>query len=222
MPSKLKQNYSILKSVAIALLVFIPMHKVSAAENQIALQLSNTRTVMQQLDQIAGLCIDSEQPASSSQNTSQNMPCEEFREALNGEALETYIDNCRTIKTWRDQFVSSQSDNAAPVVDTDESLELMIAAEFLCGEDALLKRTEFIALAYQQLNNTNRPGLPLVGGTSRQLREFRQDLLISRERERLMDTFQQQQLRQQQETQRQIDRQELEFIRQQNIPQNRR
>ena len=194
------------------------MHQVSAAENQIALQLSNTRTVMQQLDQFAGLCIDSEQPASTSQNT----PCQEFREALNGEFLETYIDNCRAIKNWRDQFVISQSDNGAPTVDANESLELMIEAEFLCGEDALLKRTEFIALAYQQLNNTNRPGLPLAGGTSQQLREFRQDLLISRERERLMNTFQQQQLRQQQETQRQIDRQELEFIRQQNNPLNRR
>jgi len=222
MPTEFKQNYSILKSVVIGLFIFIPMHQVSAAENQIALQLSNTRTVMQQLDQFAGLCIDSEQLASTSQNTSQNTPCQEFRAALNGEFLETYIDNCRAIKNWRDQFVSSQSDNAAPAVDANESLELMIEAEFLCGEDALLKRTEFIALAYQQLNNTNRPGLPLAGGTSQQLREFRQDLLISRERERLMNTFQQQQLRQQQETQRQIDRQELEFIRQQNTPQNRR
>jgi len=208
-------NNSAINSALALLLVFSPLHEISAAENQIALQLSDNRTIMQQLDQIAEACVASEQ-----QSSADDTRCREFREALNGELLESYINNCQAIKTWRDQFVSSQAGASLPPVDASESLALMIDAEFLCGERALLNRTGFIELAYQQLNITNSLGVPRAGLTSKELGEFRQELLISRERERLMNSFQQQQLRQRQETQRQIDQQELELIRQQNTPLN--
>jgi hypothetical protein len=213
---QIKLNNLAVNSVMASLLIFSSLHQISAAENQVALQLTAARTVMQQLDQFAGACVDTEQ-----QSSAQDAPCREFLEALNGEVLKSYIDNCRSTKAWRDEFVSSQSNTSAPPIDANESLELMIEVEYLCGEDALLKRTEFIALAYQQLNNTNRLEFPQAGDTTRELQEFRQDLLISRERNRLMNSFQQQQLKRQQETQRQIDRQELEFIRQQTDPLNR-
>ena len=173
---------------------------------------------MEQLDQFAVACVNSVQQSPPLQTE----PCLAFNEALNGELLTTYIYACREVKSWRDQYVSSQINSPEPDPDANETLELMIEIEFLCGEDALLKRTEFIAIAYQQLSNPSSIGLAIPNGVNQDIKEFRQDLLITRERARLTNSFQQLQLRQRQETQRQIDRQELELIRQQNVPVNRR
>jgi hypothetical protein len=211
-------NNTILKQLITAVLLIAPLQLISAADDPVTTQLSSTRIVMQQLDQLASVCLANEPEITNSQELS----CQAFQESLNGELLETYLSNCQAIKSWREQFVSDQSNNSAPVEDASESLELMIEAEFLCGDNALLKRTEYVELAYRKLNNSSASGFNLANRSSRELREFQQDLLISRERERLRNTFQQQQLRQRQETQNQINRQELEYIRQQNDQLNRR
>ena len=182
------------------------------AEAAIEEQLASTRAVVQELDRMAGNCLN------SSEALSVNSACQDFNEALNGDMLASYIENCQQAKAWREEFVSNQSQSDKQVVDTGESLEKMVAIEYLCGEDALLKRTEFVALAYQRINNPGAAALSANENNNRQYRELRQELLLSRERNQLLQTFQQQQQRQRSETQRQFDQRELELIRQQNNP----
>ena len=192
-------------------------HWAVAAEDSIQAQLDAARSIMQQLDELAAACVNPNQQATATPET----PCLNFSNALNGEMLASYISHCRSIKTWRDEFVSSQSANQTNT-DTDTSLSLMIDSEFLCGDDALTKRTDYIGIAYQQINGTNRSDPANVAATNTELQALRQQMLISRERQRLMNSFQQQQQRQRLETQRQFDRQELELIRQQTVPLNQR
>lgn len=184
-----------------------------AAENPIDAALASSRQAMQQLDQSAGECLASLQQSSVAESES----CVLFNQRLNGELLENYINGCREARSWRDEFVSRQIDSPEPSSNSEETLQLMVEVEFLCGEEALLNRTEFVATAYQTLTINRIPS----SRSQQDLSSLRQELMIDRERDRLMDSFQQLQLRQRQETQRQIDRQELELIRQQTDAINR-
>jgi hypothetical protein len=192
-----------------------------AAEDTIQIRLDAARSIMQQLDELAEQCVAPDEQSSDIDNSSSQTPCLSFSQALNGEMLIDYIDHCAGIKIWRDQFIDSQTNNSASN-DTKALLELMIDTELLCGEDAMIKRTEFVGQAYQMINNANRSNLAVISTNDRELRALRQQMMISQERNRLMNSFQQQQQRQQFETQRQLDRQELELIRQQIVPPTQR
>ncbi|MBL4819399.1 MAG: hypothetical protein JKY98_00200 [Gammaproteobacteria bacterium] len=185
----------------------------NAAELSLHDHLELARDALATLDSLADACLKTDPVTLES-------PCARFSEALNGEILNQYLTNCRAAKTWREQFVASQVENPLlnVPIDADENLSSMINIEFLCGEDALLKRAGSVAIAYGQTLQSSGLSSSSVGSLNRQLNEMRQHELITRERNRLFENMQQQQLQQKQETQRQFQNLELEIIRQENSP----
>lgn len=197
--------------VLLSLLGAVSIGSFAADSDTLNTQLDNARTAMAEMDLLAQACIESRQLTDSQTADS----CLVFNQALDGELLTSYLQNCRDARAWREDYISSPETGSLDQLETDTALQLMVDIERLCGEGALLKRTRYVAPAYQQTTS-------IPSGIAGDLEALRQESLTSVERSQLRQSLQQQQQRQQQEIQRQFDRLELELIRQQNQPGNPR
>ncbi len=139
--------------------------------------------------------------------------CDDFIEAVDGEVLASYINQCRLLKNWRDDYVelTVATDLRSDGEENTEMLRRLVAIEYTCGENTLQARTEFVVAAFNRTRNN-------TGGSAsveRQLSQGRFNALDDAERRRLRDAVQNQQRRSLRENERQFDALENELIRQQ-------
>ena len=121
---------------------------------------------------------------------------------------------CTALRTWRESLVNGES---TPVTEQDapNTLNLMLRTEYLCGEDALLKRTTHVLAAYRQGSSAAGAGSGGSPVLRHELSTLQQQSLLDQERRRLQQALQAQTSRQQDQTGQQLQQLELELIRNQ-------
>jgi hypothetical protein len=140
--------------------------------------------------------------------------CDEFMRAIDGEFLAAYLEDCSALKAWRDTFIE-QSEAVATAQETAEALELMIAIEASCGENALQKRTTYVVDAFNTLAKGALLNRSVTQTFAVRLSELEQQTRIDRERRALKDAIDSQREQRERATQNQIRNIENELIRQQ-------
>ncbi len=144
--------------------------------------------------------------------------CDDFMAAIDGELLAGYIEQCRELKGWRDDYVEQTvASSATGDANDDEMLRRLVAVQYYCEEDTVLERTEFVALAFNRLRGSGSSTLTGTDAASinRQLSQSRFNELDQNERQRLLDSMQNQQRRSALESERQFNDLENELLRQQ-------
>lgn len=176
-------------------------------EQQLADNLQQARDALLQLDELAGICLDT--PAGLE-------ACSEFRGAVDGALLATYLESCSVAKTWRDEFVTGQAQGAEPPSSSSESLlTFLVDIEYLCGANALARATENVLPAYRLTRSARAANSSLARSLQYQLDSDRQNTLIEQQRHNLSRGIVSPNTRARREIQRQFDQLEIELIRQQ-------
>jgi len=204
-----------------------------AAENiSLQQQIDTVSQLLVQLDALAESCLNSTQnqadPLAASEPAipaieEASSPCGQFLEAIDGATVNSYLQHCNTLKSWRDNYVSTTGGANIAQEHSADTLRLMVGVEYNCGESALLKRTNFVAKAFEAANqrNTLLQSLSSANAASRyRLGEFALQNRLDDNRRSMLRAVQQEYQRQLQQTRDQFNRLENELIRQQiNRPQ---
>lgn len=143
--------------------------------------------------------------------------CVDFIDAVDGELMASYLERCRLLKNWRDEYVdrSIAADLNADAAENEEMLRRLISIEYSCGENALRNRTQFVISAFDRVRGTAAGGGATGTSLDRQLLEGRFKAIEDGERRRLQDALQNQQRRSLRESERQFNDLENELLRQQ-------
>jgi hypothetical protein len=184
----------------------------TAQEINFQQSIDSTSEALIALDIMASDCLSA---LDSSDNTATS--CDEFMAAIDGELMASYLEQCRILKNWRDEYVDQTvaADLDADNENNEEMLRRLVSIEFTCGENTLRSRTQFVLSAFNRLNNAATNNGISSPGTRRQLSESRFNAIENAERQRLQDALQNQQQRSLQENERQFNALENELIRQQ-------
>ena len=232
---------SLVLGLGIALLIGA---KATAQDATLQSHIDGAVGVLQQLDTLASACLTGLQqtPATA---TNPNPNCAQFIAAIDGELLAQYIAHCEVLAAWRASYVTTafettqnataagqtpseiarapseiartQSEIARTPSDIENPLQLLVGAEYACGENALQARTGFVTAAFAQLQQNATAIQQEHAGLTRRLNESQFDATLSAERRLLQNSVQQQQLQRQRESERQLQQLENEIIRQQRI-----
>ena len=145
--------------------------------------------------------------------------CEDFMAAIDGELMAGYLEHCRELKAWRDDYVDQTvtSDIDSDSAGIEEMLRRLVAIEYSCGENTVTERTQFVAVAFNRLRSNSASTISGADAAAieKQLSENRFDALDQSERQRLLDAMQNQQRRSALESERQFNDLENELLRQQ-------
>ena len=179
---------------------------VSAQNQDINTHISAIKAIFQQLDSAAETCV-------SSSNANTPLDCQAFITAMDGDSLADYLQHCSVLNGWRDQVVAQNAGSAAAIENSEETLQGMIDVEFTCGDTALLKRTSFVAAAFEI---TQSPHYLSSQSAISLLNQQRSQSDYNQLRNSTLNNIENGQQRLRLEIQQQWNRIELENIRQQN------
>ena len=180
----------------------------SALAQEITLEerIGAAESILQSVDEQARVCIEQlAEPA----NAVQPDECASFLASIDGDVLAGYLEHCAELKRWRDTYV----DNPPPAgPDTERDRQRLVGIERVCGENALRRRTEFVVVAFEELNEHSARR---TGGISlqRRISEFEYNSTLGGWRNELDVTNSNRRIRN--ETSQQFDQLEEELIRQQ-------
>lgn len=139
------------------------MGTASAQEVSIEERIGTAESVLQSVDEQARVCIER---LAESANGIQPEECAGFLASVDGDVLAGYLEHCAELKQWRDNYV----DNPPPAgPDSERDRWRLLGVERVCGEDALRRRTEFVVVAFEKLNER---AARRAGGLSLQRRIF--------------------------------------------------
>lgn len=180
----------------------------AAQQNDLQFSVEEASSALQTLDDKASACLSAREKINDDQAS-----CNDFLAAVDGELMANYLRHCTDLKSWRDDFVTQTTAANVTLENSEEMLQLLVAVEFNCGQNALQRRTQSVASAFALLQGST--SAQFDGELRRRLAEMEFDATDSRERQALQNSVQQQQARTQFEVQRQTDALENEIIRQQ-------
>ena len=179
----------------------------TAQEQDLTSHIEAIKTIFQQLDSAAQTCVES----SAEQNTSTQPDCAAFATQLEGNILTSYLEHCTVLRNWREELVAQNGDTQSDLDSDDNTLQAMIDVEFTCGEAALLKRTSYVASAYNLTQPSSRNDQ-----SSLQLRQLQNERSNNQLRNSSLHDIENSQQRLSREIQQQWNRIELDNLRQQN------
>ena len=174
---------------------------------------SATQTLVD-LDALARSCLESTEKDSGA-DTESGSSCVSFLAAIDGQVLAGYLDHCQNLKAWRDDYVTQTHGTGISLEQDPTVLQTLVGIEYACGENALQKRTVFVAEVFALVRNSSRTNHPGNNNALRRIAEFEFNATADNERRLLLQSLQQQHSRRLQETQNQFDKLETELIRQQ-------
>lgn len=169
---------------------------------------------LQQLDIQANSCLTSLQQGSDT-----TTDCAQFLAAIDGELLARYLEHCAALTAWREQFVSSAFASNQSAADAESNLRILVGTDYVCADNALQQRTEFVTAAFALLQQSRLSTSQENAGLNRRLNELQFDATLSAERRLLQDAVQQQQLQRERAVERQNLELQNELMRQQRSPQ---
>lgn len=118
----------------------------SAQEVGLEERIEAAEAVLLGLDEQARVCLER---LEESDGAARPEECAAFLTAIDGETLGGYLEHCAELRQWRYSYV----DNPPPAgPDSERDRLRLIAVERVCGENALRRRTEFVAAAFDELN----------------------------------------------------------------------
>lgn len=169
-------------------------------------RIEKASSALRELDEKARTCLDSV----DKQDDANRSHCDDFMQALDGELVGDYIIHCDVLKTWRDDFIEGRATTSTNI---EKNLQLMAGTEFACGEDALQKRTQYVAKTFELLQDT---GSVRQSGASvnHRISELQIQQLQNAERLLLRNSILQQNRRLQLEADQRQDNLEKELLRQ--------
>tara|TARA_B110000858_G_scaffold194218_1_gene248190 strand:+ start:41350 stop:42015 length:666 start_codon:yes stop_codon:yes gene_type:complete len=183
----------------------------SAQESDFQKSIDSSSEALIYLDVLANDCL-------TTLDSMENSPtaCDDFMKAIDGKLMANYLEQCRTLKDWRDEYVEQTvaADLDSDTENNEEMLRRLVAIEFTCGESTLRSRTQFVFTAFNRLRSSANTGNS-TSTISRQLSESRFNALENSERQRLQNALQNQQNRSLRESEQQFNNLENELIRQQ-------
>lgn len=118
----------------------------AAQEMTVEERIGAAESILQAVDEQARVCI--EQLAESA-NSLQPEECASFLTSIDGDVLAGYLEHCAELRQWRDTYVENPPP-AGP--DSERDRQRLVGVERVCGENALRQRTEFVAVAFDELN----------------------------------------------------------------------
>ena len=196
-------------------LVCSALHSFSSAqESDLQKSIDSSNEALIALDVKASDCL-----AALDSDENSQVVCDDFIKAVDGELMANYLEQCRTLKHWRDEYVNQTvaANLNSDVVTNEEMLRRLVSIEFTCGENTLRSRTQFVFSAFNRLRG--EPTANAIGANttfiSRQISNNRFNALENGERLRLQNALQNQQNRSLRESERQFNELENELIRQQ-------
>ena len=178
----------------------------TAQEMTVEERIGAAESILQSVDEQARVCIER---LTESANAVQSEECASFLASIDGDVLAGYLEHCAELKQWRDNYV----DNPPPAgPDSERDRQRLVGVERVCSEDALRQRTEFVVLAFEELNER---AARRAGGISlqRRISEFEFNSTFGGWRNELDVTNSNRRVRG--ETLQQFDQLEEELIRQQ-------
>lgn len=196
-------------------LVCSALHSFSSAQEsdfQESIDSSNEALIV--LDLKASNCLT----AMDSDENSQAV-CGEFIKAVDGELMANYLEQCRTLKHWRDEYINQAvaANLNSDAANNEEMLRRLVSIEFTCGENTLRSRTRFVFSAFNRLRSESAANT--IGANtafiSSQISNNQFIDLENGERRRLQNALQNQNNRSLRESERQFNELENELIRQQ-------
>jgi len=186
----------------------------SAQESDFQKSIDSSNEALIALDVKASNCLT----AMDSDENSQAV-CDDFIKAVDGELMANYLEQCRTLKHWRDEYVNQTvaANLNSDAVNNEEMLRRLVSIEFTCGENTLRSRTQFVFSAFNRLRSESAANAIGANTTfiSRQILNNQFNELENGERRRLQNALQNQQNRSLRESERQFNELENELIRQQ-------
>ena len=198
----------ILAVVSLVLALAPSFSYLQPSDPQLENNLTEARGALQRLDVLAKNCLE---------ESDHRETCAVFLQAVDGDLLDGYLENCAAAKLWRDEFVAEQAQNSSVTATQSEVLlRRLIDVEYLCGENALSRVTENVLPAYQLTRARQLNGTPVARSLQYQLNSARQNAMLNQKRDSLFQGLSSQSERNRQQIQRQSDRLEIELIRQQN------
>jgi len=214
MRAKLTSNLVPTRTPLLVLALFCSAHSSfsSAQTSDFQKSIDSTSEALIALDVKAGDCL----AALESDENSQPV-CDDFINAVDGELMANYLEQCRTLKDYRDEYVDQAvtADLDSDTKNNAEMLRRLVSIEFTCGENTLRSRTQFVFTAFNRLSSGSATSGTSTAWISRQLSEDRFSALENGERQRLQNALQNQQIRSLRESERQFNDLENELIRQQ-------
>lgn len=114
-------------------------------------------TLLTALDDKARACLETEPTANS-----ENSNCQQLIAAIDGNEIANYLAGCANLKDWRDGYIAEfQNENlSSQDLNEEQALRLLVQTEYLCGEDALRRRTEYVFPAFAALAQAMRTETP--------------------------------------------------------------
>ena len=118
-----------------------------------------------------------------------NPACQALLDAIDGEPIATYLQHCRSLRNWRDEFVSNyQQSVEAEQPDNDAILHLLVQTEYYCADNALSQHSDYVVAAFNELNSRpvetgNRVERSTLPASSAQLETRRMNERLRRETE---------------------------------------
>jgi len=184
----------------------------SAQENDFQKSIDSSSEALINLDMKARDCLatlDSDEDSAAA--------CDDFLKAIDGKLMTNYLQQCRTLKNWRDEYVdqSMASSSNSTTEHNEEMLKRLVSIEFTCGENTLRSRTQFVLSAFNRLQGGRAASGASTAAINRQISNSRFNALENGERQRLQNALQNQQIRSLKESERQFNDLENELIRQQ-------
>lgn len=182
-----------------------------AQDDTIQTQIGAAHELLRELDTLADACLNPADPTTST------AACDRFLNGLDGELVATYLQTCASLRAWREEFVTTHFNTDTPDAASADRAQDLVGVEFVCGEEALLRRTRFVAEAFAQTRNA-RATVDSVDPALHRLNELQFERRLETERDSLFDSVQEQRLHRERETARQMQQLENELIRQQITP----
>lgn len=177
-------------------------------------------SILQQLDTLATACLSALNTETEVTSEATGELCTKFINGIDGDLLGQYLAHCRTLKNWRDEFVTQQftaqgTAKQSSANYSEEELQRLIGIDYTCGEDALQQRTQFVTTAFGKLQQSSAASRQQNSALNRRFAEIDFDRTLNSERQRLQHAVQQQQLQRDLESKKQLRQVENELIRQQ-------
>ncbi|NKB33790.1 MAG: hypothetical protein GKR91_11895 [Pseudomonadales bacterium] len=191
-------------ALGVSLLTF----SISAQEIDLDSRIQSATESLAELDSKAKTCLDNLEQGVSDQAVAS---CEEFLQSVDGDLLAGYLSHCEELKSWREEFVTSEVSDAG---DAETNLALLRGIELNCGEGALQKRTEHVVTAFNLLQGGSAQSQASTA-VNRRVSELEFQQSLNAQRRLLQNSVQQLNQRTRIQTNRQWDDLQEELIRQQ-------
>ena len=119
---------------------------IAARETTVEERIGAAESILRAVDAQARVCIGQ---LAESADSARPEECAGFLTSIDGDALAGYLDHCAELKQWRDAYI----ENPPPAgLDSERDRQRLVGVERVCGENALRRRTEFVAAAFDELN----------------------------------------------------------------------